>query len=148
MASLLPGQAEAESAARADKRNEYYQGRIARQQTADYHARLSTGIGLLKILPALLLFIVVIRYLSSNGAISDISFTDLLRQLASTPTISTEWISVLHTELSLSFPSWLSWLGAVIDAIVSGFQWMMYMSVMMINVVPFIFHFVSWLFIS
>lgn len=106
------------------------------------HIRFVFGGSLLRIVFAVILFVTVLRFLLGY---SPVTFTSFLEMLRDVPVIPTSWLSGWSTNLAVSFPDWLSWLGAFFDWFVSAFQMCLFVSIAIVNIFPFIFYFVRWL---
>lgn len=114
-----------------------------------YQERTVHGSGIIKVIGLFLLLIIVGRLLTGavNGSVaSKLHFMELLSYLKDTPVIPTDWVYAMVTNFSVTFPDWLQWLGAIIDAIIHIVQVGAFTSVSAINLLSFMFYFLVFIF--
>lgn len=101
-----------------------------------------SGRSIISLVFILILFISAIRVVSGY---SPISLSSFLSQVAGAPSISTGWIGNIDTNLGNIFPTGLKWLGKFFDFFVDGVSFALYFSVMVVNIIPYLFYFLKWL---
>lgn len=98
------------------------------------------------VIVALLLVLASFGVIAGNPQINAITFESFLSTLENAPRIPTDWIGALQTSFVSSFPSYLKWLGSIIDTITSIIQVPLYASTAILNFIPFIIYFTNFAF--
>lgn len=107
---------------------------------------LDIATGILRIVFMLFLGICVVRFLT-RGVDSIPTFTSLLERLSSAPSISFDWLDVFNFTLADMFPVGLQWLGKFFDFFIDCFRTGMFVGTAVVNIFPFLFYFVQWIFL-
>ena len=97
-----------------------------------------------------LLFVIfgvcVVRLLT-NGLAGAVSFSSFFEMLQNVPSIGFGWLHIFNTDFSNTFPVGFQWLGSVLDFFSDFFSFTGFLSTAGLNVIPFFFYFIRWIFV-